>query len=159
MNWYHITVLHVCNYASMPQKTDAGLVSSVLDSFTVPLHSPNGRHLPAVRVVQRDCHWGLKNGGALGNPNLYFDQPITKARCQPIRGNVSYPTDSWLGLCSSLSTFVKEATVIINMEYTVKGQREMWNAMFITNIPCFLTGACRNKLLEFCKIDIVPVKS
>ena len=34
-----------------------------LDSFTVPLHSPNGRHLPAGRAVQRDCHWGLKNGG------------------------------------------------------------------------------------------------
>ena len=32
-----------------------------LDSFTVPLHSPNGRHLPAIRAVQRDCHWGLKN--------------------------------------------------------------------------------------------------
>ena len=34
-----------------------------LDSFTVPLLSPNGRHLPAVGAVQRDCHWGLKNGG------------------------------------------------------------------------------------------------
>ena len=34
-----------------------------LESFTVPLHSPNGRHLPAVRAVQRDCHWGMKNGG------------------------------------------------------------------------------------------------
>ena len=29
---------------------------------TVPVHSPNGRHLPAVRAVQKDCHWGLKNG-------------------------------------------------------------------------------------------------
>ena len=33
------------------------------DSFTVPLHSPNGRHLPAVRAAERNCHWGLKNGG------------------------------------------------------------------------------------------------
>ena len=33
----------------------------VLDYFTVPLHSLNGRQLPAVRAVQRDCHWGLKN--------------------------------------------------------------------------------------------------
>ena len=33
----------------------------VTDSFTVPLHGPNGR--PAVRAVQRDCHWGLKNSG------------------------------------------------------------------------------------------------
>ena len=43
-----------------------------IDSFTVILHSPNGRHLPAVRAVQRDCHWGPKNGG-----NSYW-------LCQPI---------------------------------------------------------------------------
>ena len=30
-----------------------------LDSFTVSLHSPNGRQLPAVRVVQGDCQWPL----------------------------------------------------------------------------------------------------
>ena len=35
-----------------------------LDSFTVPLHNPNSRHLAAIsRAVQRDCYWGLKNGG------------------------------------------------------------------------------------------------
>ena len=34
-----------------------------LDSFTVPLHSPNGRHLPAIRAVQGDCQWPVKNGG------------------------------------------------------------------------------------------------
>ena len=32
-----------------------------IDSFTVPLHSPNGRQLPAIRAVQRDNHWSLKN--------------------------------------------------------------------------------------------------
>ena len=37
------------------------VMSPSLDSFTVPLHSPNDRHLPVVRAVQRD--WGLKNGG------------------------------------------------------------------------------------------------
>ena len=31
------------------------LLSCLLDSFTAPLHSPNGRHLPAVRAVQGDC--------------------------------------------------------------------------------------------------------
>ena len=44
--------------------------------------------------------------GALGNPKLYLDQPVTKGWCQAIGGHVSYPTDSptatWLGLCSSL---------------------------------------------------------
>ena len=31
-----------------------------IDSFTLPLHSPNDMHLPAVRAVQRDYHWDLK---------------------------------------------------------------------------------------------------
>ena len=30
-----------------------------LDLFTVSLHSPNGRHLPAIRAVQGDCQWPL----------------------------------------------------------------------------------------------------
>ena len=34
-----------------------------IDSFTFPLHSPNARQMSAVRAVQGDCHWGLKNGG------------------------------------------------------------------------------------------------
>ena len=88
-----------------------------LDSFTVPLHSPNGRHLPAVRAVQRDCHWGMKNGGNSHwsyEPIMQWDtrqsqcmfRLITEAWCQPVRGHVLYPTDSpiatRLGLCSSL---------------------------------------------------------
>ena len=39
----------------------AYLSRNILDSFTVPLYSPND--LPAVRAVQRECHWDLKNGG------------------------------------------------------------------------------------------------
>ena len=70
-----------------------------VDSLTVSLHGPNGRHLPAVRAVQRDCEWPLKNCGSFyrsrqptihwdwGNPNLYLDQPITKGW-----DHVSYPT-------------------------------------------------------------------
>ena len=33
-----------------------------IDYFTVSLHSPNGRHLPAVKAAQGDCQWILKNG-------------------------------------------------------------------------------------------------
>ena len=48
--------------------------------------------------------------GALGNRNVYLDQLITKAWCQPIGGHVSYPTDSpfatRLGLFSSLIPLV-----------------------------------------------------
>ena len=89
-----------------------------LDFFTVPLHSPNGRQLllghckGTVAGVWKTV--GIPTGHmcpycnrALGNPNLYLDQPITKSRCQPIGGHVSYPTDSpivsRLGLFSSLT--------------------------------------------------------
>ena len=94
----------------------------VLDSFTVPLHSANGRHLPAVRAVQGDGQWPLKNGANShrsheikfhcnwGNPSLYLKQPITKRWYQPIGGQVSYPTDipyaTRLGLCISLAVSV-----------------------------------------------------
>ena len=42
--------------------SDTGVVIPQ-DSFTVPLHNPNDRHLPAVRVVQGDYQRPLKNGG------------------------------------------------------------------------------------------------
>ena len=72
-----------------------------IDCFTASLHSPNGRHLPAITAVQRTvsglwkvveiptgdvsphfhCYWG--------NPNLYLNQPITKGWCQPTGSHVS----------------------------------------------------------------------
>ena len=33
-----------------------------LDSFTVSLHSPNGRHLPVIRAVQGDFQWPFNLG-------------------------------------------------------------------------------------------------
>ena len=39
---------------------EIGLLSTLSQ---YPLHSPNGRHLPAIRAVHRDCDRGLKNGG------------------------------------------------------------------------------------------------
>ena len=87
----------------------------LIDTFTVPLHRPNGRQ-PAVRAVQRDCHWGLKNSShwscepimqwGIGQSQTIFTPTNHKAWCQSIGGHVSYPTDSpittRLGLCSSL---------------------------------------------------------
>ena len=90
----------------------------LIDSFTVPLHSPKGRHFPAFRVVPRDCQWHLKNVGNshwLGQPMIQSDTgqsqsifgPTKHKRwCQPIGGCASYPTDSptatKLRLCNSL---------------------------------------------------------
>ena len=65
-----------------------------VDSFTVSLHSPNARQMPAVRTVQGDYQWALKDGGNShwsrqtihcdwDTSNLYLDQPISQD---------SYPT-------------------------------------------------------------------
>ena len=77
------------------------IISIDIDSFTVFLHSPNGRHLPAVRAVQGDCQWPLKmeNSHRSREPTMHCDteqsQPIfipthhKKGWCQPHN-----PTDS-----------------------------------------------------------------
>ena len=90
------------------------LYGNSLDFFTVPLHSPTGRHLPAIRAVQRNFHWGLQGCGnsqwsreRIMQWGIRQFQPITKGRYQSIGGHVSYPTDNHitarLGLCSSLA--------------------------------------------------------
>ena len=74
-----------------------------LDCFTVSLHSTNGRHWPAVRAVEGDCQWPLKNSANshrshdttmhcsptkfsadVESPNLY----LTQAIMQPGLGQV-----------------------------------------------------------------------
>ena len=65
-----------------------------------PSQSPCTARLPVVRAVGDLCKtWS--------SPNLYLDQPITKAWCQPIEGNFSHPTCSLSapmpGLCSHLT--------------------------------------------------------
>ena len=72
--------------------------TSMLDSFTVPLHSPNlGLCKRTVTGVWKSWEFPLVTWAhdaihrVLGYPNLYLDQPITKGWCQ-----------SRLGLCSSL---------------------------------------------------------
>ena len=50
-----------------------------LDSFTVPLHSPNGRPIcQPVRAVQGDCRWPLKKYGSREPraPSQYKDRLI-----------------------------------------------------------------------------------
>ena len=86
---------------------------SRIDSFTVSLHSPNGRHLPAIRALQGDCQGPLTNAGNFHwpckptitihcdwvNPIIYLDQPITKRW-----GHVTFgcPYAARLGPCNSL---------------------------------------------------------
>ena len=44
-------------------KFDQASMSYRVDSFTVTLYNPKGRHWSAVRAVQGDCQLPLKNGG------------------------------------------------------------------------------------------------
>ena len=88
-----------------------------LDTFTVPVHSPNGRHLPAVRAVHGDwlsmaydLRWEFLTVMWAHDTwhvrSLYLDKPITHPTTQPNGGHVSHPIDSptatTLGLWSSL---------------------------------------------------------
>ena len=105
-------------------------------------HSPlawHSRRLPAVRDVQTDCHWRLKNVAnsrcpwepimQQDNPKLYLDQPITKAWCQSIEDNGSYPTNNpvatRLVLCSSLWMWAYEEAQLMITSWD-------WHAFSIT---------------------------
>ena len=97
------------------------LLETVLDSFTVCLHSPNGRHLPAIRAVQGDCQCPPKNEipviMCIHNPLLLTHNSVhwgflqylfwsCSLEHQPIGYHISYPTNGSLasrfGLWSSL---------------------------------------------------------
>ena len=53
---YHEITMIMATGATSP-------VNLPIDHFTVSLHSPNSRYLPAVMAVQGDCQWPLQNGG------------------------------------------------------------------------------------------------
>ena len=90
-----------------------------VDSFTVSLHSLNGRQIAYIYGWARGLSVAFENSENFhqsheptihcdwGNLNLYLDWQNTKGWCQPTISHVSYPTDSptatRLGLCSSLS--------------------------------------------------------
>ena len=98
------------------------ICDSDIDSFTVSLHSPNGKHLLDVRAVQGGCQWPLKNVSNSDlsceptihcdwdNPGLYLDHPMKKGWCQPFADHVSYPSHNLngtkLGLYQSLAVRV-----------------------------------------------------
>ena len=121
-----------------------------LDVFTVPLHSPNSRHLPAVRVVQWDWQRGLKNlenSHWSGEPIMQrstrqfqsIDQPIINGWCQSIGSHVSYPTVSSiatrLGLCSSLT--IGMAVVFSILNQTKNGCRFPYKMFIFSNANFF----------------------
>ena len=64
-----------------PVETCSHIHMTELDSFISlhSLHSPKSSHLPAIRAVQGDCQWPLKNGGnCLQSPGsrIYCNQCI-----------------------------------------------------------------------------------
>ena len=85
----------------------------------------NGRQLPVVRGVQRDCHWGLKNGGnsywsresimqwgtrqSQSLSRLTNHKRVMPANWRPCLIPADSPIATRLGLCSSLAPLVLEA--------------------------------------------------
>ena len=102
---------------------DCILRGSVVDSSTISMHSTMSRHLPAVRVVQGDCRWPLKNGGKSHCPyapimhhmqgipppifrsaNHTADNTAACRACQTSTGSL---TATRLGLWSSLGLWLQ----------------------------------------------------
>ena len=48
-------MLSGCGLSPRDSRVEVTQIPGSLDSFTVSLHRPNGRHMPAVRAVQGDC--------------------------------------------------------------------------------------------------------
>ena len=105
MAWCHQATSHYSNHCSPRSISPYGITRLQW------VNKPPGLRKGTVTMVWKMVdistdHVSPKCNGALGKPNLYLDQPITKAWYQPIGGHVSYPTDSRiatrLGLCISL---------------------------------------------------------
>ena len=65
----HIYKIHTSCASKIDSRTGGPMRTSSMfwtlyTIFLVPLHSPNDRHLPVVKAVQRDCQWRLKNVGS-----------------------------------------------------------------------------------------------
>ena len=58
--WIGHIQLIICQLSVCDVVCDIWRNYNSLDSFTVSLHNPNGRRLPAVRVLQGDCQRRLK---------------------------------------------------------------------------------------------------
>ena len=102
---------------------------SSVDTFTVSLHSPNGRHWPALRTVQGHYQWPLEksmNSHLPGSPNkentMLMGIPpaeikpanhesVDASQVGPCLQTFS-PTATNLGLCNSLKN--REAQITLN---------------------------------------------
>ena len=110
--------LSQCNLVLDVSSTTPEAMLMGLDSFTVSLHSPNGRLLPAVWAVQGGCQWPVKNGENShpsheqrilcdwGIPQPIF-RPANQERAMPDSWRPCFistdgPAATRLGLCSSL---------------------------------------------------------
>ena len=96
-NWYFIQTCCIWSWSYLKATCQWELcvmaAVSQVDSFTVPLHSPSGRHLPAAIGLCKGTVCGIwkmaeiSSGHATihcdwGNPNPYLDQPNTKWWCK-----------------------------------------------------------------------------
>ena len=129
------------------------------DFFTVSLHSPNSRQMPASRAAQGNSQWPQESSENSywscdptihcdsGNPNRYLYQPITKVWCQSIWGHVSYPTDSLTairpGLCNSLYSLTAIRPGLCNSLYSLTAIRPgLCNSLY--SLTAIRPGLCNS---------------
>ena len=118
-DWIFLSKLYgnICKlFSTVTRVNPAAIVA--LKLFTVSLHNPSGKHLPAIRAVQMDCQWPVQNGGNFHyshEPTMHCNTMQNQSTfwptnqngwCQSNEGHVPYPIDSpnssRRGLCSSL---------------------------------------------------------
>ena len=63
------------------------------DSFTVPLHIPYGRHMPAARAVQGDCQWP-KETAKIPTAHMHLQWILTEAILNYIQTSQSQKADA-----------------------------------------------------------------
>ena len=123
--WIPMILNHICWPNGVIQSDQQDLTKSrgtssvnlpmPIDTFTVPLHNPNGRQMPAVRAVQMDCHWSLNNGG---NP-LWSREPIMQwgtrqpqSIFRPTNHKSVIPVNRRLGLILLWQSYCREARTV-----------------------------------------------
>ena len=138
----------------------------VLDSFSVLLHSPNGRQMPAIGAVHRDCQECLRNvgnchvmwannypecSGVKVSPCLYLARNTSQWEAMNVSYTTDSPTATMYGLCSSPLQWLRHDAyrVLLNM-LNNQDQNKLADSLQTTFSNAFYLGRkCWNSTADF----------
>ena len=122
-------------------------VVSGLDHCTVTLHSPNGRHLPAIRDVQGDCQWSLKNDDN-SHRSCEFTMHCMWGVPQSIFGSINHTADKtanwrpcrlfhWQSHCHHVRTVKQSVSRVLHQQYIALLLLLPWDSSYLYrfNLP------------------------